>query len=46
VNQKTGNVELYDLKTDFREQHEVSRENTQKVRELEQILENFKKGDK
>lgn len=46
VNQKTGNVELYDLQSDFREQHNVSRENDQKVQQLKQVLENFKNGDK
>lgn len=46
VNQKTGNVELYDLKTDFREQHDVSREKPHDVEQLKELLENFKKGDK
>ncbi|MGF1585584.1 MAG: arylsulfatase [Bacteroidales bacterium] len=46
VNRNNDNVELFDLENDFRENQNLRDANPQKVEELMEILEEFKKGDR
>lgn len=46
VHRKSEAVELYDLKTDFRESQDISGEHPDKVAQLKALLEEFKKGDR
>ncbi len=45
VHRNSDQVELFDLKNDFRETQDLSTSNPDKVKQLQNLLEEFKKGD-
>ncbi len=45
VHRNSGRTELFDLKNDFREKKDLSNSNQEKVKHLQDLLEEFKKGD-